>query len=84
MLVYPKLNPTRSQASVFFPAVGSHLEVREILVLRYALKSPEGVILVLETDEDNVVTVPTADDGSRLRPRAEGFELGQSSQIPEQ
>ena len=72
------------RASFFFLAVGSHLKVRELLVLSNSLKSPESVILVLETDEDNVVTVTTADDRSGLRPGAEGFALGQGSQIPKQ
>ena len=63
-------------------AVGSDLEIHEVLVCSDCLESTEGVVLVLETDVDEVIAVAPSDDGSSLRPAAEWLELGEGSQIP--
>ena len=64
------------------PAIGSDLEVHEVLVFSDGLESTEGVVLILETDVDEVIAVAPTDDGSGLRPAAEWLELGEGSQIP--
>ena len=72
--------PKWSRCSV--SAIGSNLEVHEVLVFGDSLESTEGVILVLETDVHEVIAVSTTDDWSGVRPGAERFELGEGSQIP--
>ena len=69
--------------SVSVSAVGSNLELLELLVLCDFLESTEGLILVLVTDVHDVVAVTTADDGSGLWSGAERFKLDEGSQKPE-
>ena len=69
--------------SVSVSAVGSNLELLELLVLGDFLESTEGLILVLVTDVHDVVAVTTADDGSGRWSGAERFKLDESSQKPE-
>ena len=68
--------------SLLVSAIGSNLEVHEVLVVGDSLESTEGIILVLETDVHEVIAVSTTDDWSGVRPGAERFELGEGSQIP--